>query len=240
MLQDITKLVSLILGISVASDRLITIIKSIWPSLAAPAGSAAEGPKNNLEVFKKVFLIVISFLCCFATSELLSHNGVTFPVAAGALGSVPLWAIALMATGGSAFWTNLLGYFSALKDVTNLKALASKTQIDAAAEHSFSASQDKRVRAKAAKTVRFAAAFSGGAGTLAVKIVQTGDSFVFAADGTKDLQLPEGEIDFTLSGAAAPGPGGGVVLTITGARASNSPIKFGPGLIQAQEQAMLV
>jgi len=239
MLQDITKLVTLILGISVAGDRLVTIIKSILPWLPAPAGTAAAVPVTNTDIIKKVSLIVISFLCCLGTTELLYNTGNMPPT----WGQVTLCFIALMASGGSAFWTNLLGYFSALKDVSNLKALQSKTQISAGDYtdvHSLGGSHDKRVRTKALKPVRFAAAFSGGAGTLAVKIVQTGDSFVFTADGTKDLQLPAGEIDFTLSGAAAPGPGGGVVLTITGAKASNSPIKFGPGLIQAQEQAMLV
>ena len=244
MTQDIIKLLTLVLGISVAGERLVTIIKSFVPWLPAPAGTGATGPVTNSDIAKKIGLIVISFGCCLLTTALFHKDAPSLSAFdMGTLGKISSWIVALMATGGSAFWTNLLGYFSALKDATNLKALQSKNQIageKAAAEHALAMTHEKSVGAKLLKTVTFTSAFSGGDGTLKIDILPDGPSFEFDKDGSKDVQLAEGEIDFTISGAASPGPKGGVALTITGARASNSPFQYGPGLIQVEEQAMLV
>jgi hypothetical protein len=237
MIPEITKLVSLILGISVASDRLITLIKSIWPTLAAPPGSAAPGPPSGEERKNRVILITISFGCCLISTELLYLSVKQFPFINPQWAQLQLCLIALLATGGSSFWTNILGYLSALKDATNVKAFASKDQTE---EHAISVIRTKRRQpAQALTTVTFAAAFSGGPGTMAIEFA-TGESLDFDSDGTKTLQLPEGENDFTVSGAASPGPGGGAVLTITGTQVVKPPIKFGAGRIRVKTYSLIV
>jgi len=243
MLQDITKLVSLILGISVSSDRLITLIKSLFPQLAAPAGSAAPGPPTGDERKNRVILIITSFICCLATTVLISLSGLKFPLSDESWNPILIGIIALMATGGSAFWTNILGYLSALKDVTNVKALKGQADFEASQkdrEQDFTPSHEKRTRNNDLKTVTFVAAFSGGVGSLFIDFQATGDSLEFDGDGTQTLQLPLGEINFTVSGNASPGPGGGAVLTITGTQVVKPPIKFGPSRIPVKTYSLIV
>ncbi|TFF37265.1 hypothetical protein [Mucilaginibacter psychrotolerans] len=88
-------------------------------------------------------------------------------------------------------------------------------------------------------TVRFTTAFSGGLGTLKIQIPGQPD-IDFSDDGHQDVDLPEGNTQYVASGAAAPGPGGGVVLTITGDVIADSPQQYGPGLIHPNIHPLLV
>lgn len=244
MITDITKLVSLILGISLAGERLVTLIKTIFPHLAAPPASAGDRPDDSPSaIFKKVLLMVIAFLCCWLSAQLLFgiHN---LTVTIGTIGPIYVWFLGLLASAGSAFWTNILGYLSALKDLNNQKALQAKMAFDAAnGENTFSKNRSTtnavHRKTDALKTIRFIAAFSGGGGTLKIQIDGMPD-IDFTDDGYQDVDLPVGRVDFIVSGAASPGPNGKAVLTINNARNSNSPLTYGPGIINPDNQTMSV
>ena len=248
MTADITKLVTLILGISVAGDRLVTLVKSIFPQLAAPpAGTSDQPPESGKEIAKKVILMVIAFLCCLVTALLFPGcKGGVFKI--GDLLPIDAWVIALLASGGSAFWTNILGYLSSLKDLKIQQAALAKYTNDAqltggiGAGKNFSAARSRTKvvhrNAPIMKTVRFTAAFSGGDGELHIQIGDIGIDLM--QDGFKEVELAEGRVDFTVWGAASPGPNGGAILTINGVENSNSPIKYGPGRISNDNQIMSV
>jgi hypothetical protein len=239
MTQDIIKLLTLVLGISVAGERLVTIIKSFTPWLPAPAGTGATGPVTNSDIAKRIALIVISFGCCLLTTALFHKNAPSLSAFdMGTVGKISSWIVALMATGGSAFWTNLLGYFSALKDATNLQAAQSKQTVDA---HAFTSRSKvkEHVHDDDLVPVTFTAAFTGGAGNLNIKIYPDGPSFGFDKDGSQTINLPSGVVKFQVTGAPSNGPKGGATLTIDGASISNSPISFGPGTIEPPKQEIM-
>ncbi len=121
-MTDIVKLISLILAVSIASERLVTLIKTIFPSLAA-APATGQPEKSTLGIVKKVLLMVIAFGCSSLTAYFLPQ-----PITIGTV-NIPVLIMGLLASGGSAFWTNVLGYVSALKDLNNQKAVQTKSSI---------------------------------------------------------------------------------------------------------------
>jgi hypothetical protein len=90
-------------------------------------------------------------------------------------------------------------------------------------------------------TITFTATFSGGNGTLAVDIDDTIKlNFTDAGPLLQTADISIGLHDFVVSGAASPGPGGGVQLVITGDADSNSPLNYGAGVILPDPQQMVV
>jgi hypothetical protein len=129
-ITDITKLVSLILAVSIAGERLVTLIKTIFPSLVAPPATAQTDSSTG-GIAKKVTLMFLAFLCCWLTASFLHGTFSQTPIDLGSIGQIPVFLLGLLASGGSAFWTNILGYVSALKDLNNQKAVQTKMAIQA-------------------------------------------------------------------------------------------------------------
>jgi hypothetical protein len=123
-MTDIIKLISLILAVSIASDRLVTLIKTILPFLAA-APATGQPEKSIPGIIKKVLLMAIAFGCGWLTASFLPQ-----PITIGKI-DIPVPVMGLLASGGSAFWTNVLGYVSGLKDLANQKAVQAKQAIAA-------------------------------------------------------------------------------------------------------------
>jgi hypothetical protein len=117
MLTEITKLVSIILAISLASDRLVTFIKTLIPWLAEkPAAAQPVQPTNDTA--RRVTVMIIAFAAATLTSWLLGQDKLPYN----------FWIMGLLASGGSAFWTNILAYLSAIKDISNQKAVQEKVK----------------------------------------------------------------------------------------------------------------
>jgi len=248
MTADITKLVTLILGISISGERLVTLIKTIIPSLAAPPVSAGDQPADSgKEIIKKIILMAIAFLCCYLTAYLINGSS-NAPVVVGGL-TIPVYFLGLLASGGSAFWTNILGYLSSLKDLTTQQGVATKMAIRArlagvaAFDHALTKEglsvqvTDKQLANL--KTVRFTTTFSGGPGTLKIKISGYPD-LDFDKNETKTISLAPGNYLYSASGAAATGDGGACVLTIDGNVIVDSPQNYGAGLIVPNIHPMIV
>lgn len=87
------------------------------------------------------------------------------------------------------------------------------------------------------RVVRFTVAFSGGVGSLKIQIPGHPD-IDFDDDGHREVSLPQGNTQYVASGAAA--PEGSAVLTITGDVITDSPQKYGSGLIHPNIHPMLV
>jgi hypothetical protein len=79
-------------------------------------------------------------------------------------------------------------------------------------------------------TVIFAVTFSGGNGTLNIQIDKT-TNLSFVKDECQKVLLSKGAHIYIASGAASPGPHGGIRLDITGDVIADSPKKYGPGLL---------
>jgi hypothetical protein len=225
-ITGLSKLITLILATSIAGERLVTLIKTFIPALVAPPGEVPDNSKAQKT--RKIILMILAFACCTFTAWLIGEvNPTPVPKDPGTSFKLNFWLLGLLATGGSAFWTNLLGYVSAIKDVN--KQHATQFKLKLASEQSLSKERHKGKIAAASKTVRFDFAFSGGPGNMLIQIHGVRD-LNFSDDGYQDVDLTEGNYLYAVSGGASNGPGGGATLTISGG-ITDSPQKFGPGII---------
>lgn len=139
------KLITIVLAVSIASERLVTFLKTLIPKLgsnsadpAAPLPAKLEG----IEKWRQISVMLIAFLAAWLTSSFLK-DGHFDPWGTYDIGppktEISVWIIGLLASGGSAFWTNLLGYVRAIKDISTQKSLQLKmtTNHQAQAQHAL-------------------------------------------------------------------------------------------------------
>jgi hypothetical protein len=115
------------LALSLATERIVTTIKTMAPqSWFAPPDDAylklIKDPASDWA--RRVRVQALSFGvallgACFMTTD---GSGLSRVIAnielAGTAGfAIPVWIFAFLATGGSAFWTNILGITSIMKDL---------------------------------------------------------------------------------------------------------------------------
>jgi hypothetical protein len=108
----ITNYVTLLVALSVATERLVAIVKNIIPWL----NNKNEDAKQ--EGFRRAVLHVLAFFGGIATA-LLAKPAVS-AVLSDSLNSI--WgyiALGLLASGGSGFWNSFLSY---ILEVKNIKA----------------------------------------------------------------------------------------------------------------------
>ncbi len=116
--MDTTKLttvISLLIALSIASERLVDIIKGLVPWLNRPRRKPAEEGwrKAALQVIAVVAGITTAWLAGPAVPAFLPHD------LTGKL------ALGLLASGGSGFWNSILTYVTKAKD---LKAAEAETR----------------------------------------------------------------------------------------------------------------
>ena len=105
--------VQLLVALSIASERLVEIIKGFVPYLNDTKPDAKEEGKRKaiLQLLAIVSGIVTAFLAQSAIGD-------SFPAALS--GPIGVFAIGLLVSGGSGFWNAILSY---LLQVKNLKKL---------------------------------------------------------------------------------------------------------------------
>jgi len=123
MLDWLFALSTLLLALSLAIERLIAIIKTIFPRLED------EAKEKTLEEDKPRRLIVqaLAFLCAWLTCAFIADKGFDL------IGTVtiiperrlPVPFVALLSCSGSAFWSSMLGYIKATKNIKQ-QALAQR------------------------------------------------------------------------------------------------------------------
>jgi hypothetical protein len=120
-MDTLESVIPLLLAISLASERLVTIIKTMIPWLAKETKTQAM--EENLEGDRARRLIVqaIAIGTSWLTVGLsFSHWKPWDTVSVGG-SSYAVIALALLGSGGSALWNNLLGYTKAVKDVRTVE-----------------------------------------------------------------------------------------------------------------------
>lgn len=118
--MDMTKLtmiVSLLCGLSIASERLVEITKGLIPWLDRQrSNDVAEGRRRAmLHLLAVVSGVVTALLASPMIPEEVSK----------AYGDNQTWsilALGLLASGGSGFWNAILGYVTRLKDIKKFEA----------------------------------------------------------------------------------------------------------------------
>lgn len=131
---QLSEIVTLLISLSIASERLVEIFKGFVPFLnteiVAPAGAttadvekaqAKEGRRKSVLQLMAVLSGIMT--ACLAKPVLQGSNSFFND------GYLPYLALGLLASGGSGFWNSILTYFTKVKDIKVAQAEAEKRRI---------------------------------------------------------------------------------------------------------------
>jgi hypothetical protein len=124
MLDRLFALSTILLALSLSTERLVALVKTIFPSLEDETGEKTFS-EDKLRI-RKVQLL--SFVCAWITCSFFAEKGFNF------IGSFPLIEnyklpvpfVAFLCSGGSAFWSSVLGYVKAVKDTKKQQLAAQR------------------------------------------------------------------------------------------------------------------
>ena len=120
----LTAIISLLIALSVAAERLVEIIKGFWPFLNTPQADAKwEGRRRaGLQLLAVGAGVLTAWLARGAIpTELVDVTS-----------GWSVLALGLLASGGSGFWNAILTYFLKVKDIQAAEADARKKGVEAA------------------------------------------------------------------------------------------------------------
>ena len=112
---NLTAIVSVILALSIASERLVEIIKGFIPSLdKQDSDPKAEGRRRS---YLQILAVLSGVLTAFLAKDYIP------PEIAKPTESWAILGLGLLASGGSGFWNSVLTYVTKTKDLKKLEAV---------------------------------------------------------------------------------------------------------------------
>ena len=117
MTEQLVLLSTYLVAVSLATERLVTLFK--FPSLSEEKRDANGNIIQREEKWRTFKVQLMSLVAAYITVSLLNNSfDPTEPicVSEGSGSCWPAGVVALLSTGGSAFWNSVLGYASAVKD----------------------------------------------------------------------------------------------------------------------------
>ena len=109
MINSLSNFVTMMLALSVATERLVEIIKGLIPFLNS------QNDNDKYEGWRRASLHLLAVAAGIVTSFLAQPF---FPPEVQARSTVPLIiGIGLLASGGSGFWNSILSYLGNVKDL---------------------------------------------------------------------------------------------------------------------------
>ncbi len=110
----LTAIVSLLVALSIASERLVEIIKGLIPALNL------EKPHPTTEGWRRCILHVLA-VCAGILTVFLSRNAIPKELYDVTTNS-GIVSLGLLASGGSGFWNAILTYVTKVKDIKAVDA----------------------------------------------------------------------------------------------------------------------
>jgi hypothetical protein len=111
MLEQVMPMVALLVTLSVASERLVEIVKGFLPFLGEEITTDAKKERA-----RKATLQVLAVGAGIITA-LLAKPALGEAVPPGLQGSSGILALGLLASGGSGFWNAILSYMLQVKEI---------------------------------------------------------------------------------------------------------------------------
>lgn len=111
-----------LLAISLASERLVTYLKTLFPRLGVERRNLLGEVDAKADRPRRLTVHVIAFLSGWVTAGFMvgenfnAFGSILFEFGKSNVG-LPVWIVGILAGSGSAFWNNVLGYTKAVKDV---------------------------------------------------------------------------------------------------------------------------
>ncbi len=116
---NLSTIVSILVALSVASERLVEIIKGLCGFLSA------ENSDPTKERLRKVALKTLAVLAGIVTA-LLAQPAIKDVAPGFSSHWTGIVALGLLASGGSGFWNAILGYILNAKDIKKAEAVQKK------------------------------------------------------------------------------------------------------------------
>jgi len=142
-IQHLESLAAVVLAGSLAMERLVNLGKTLAPRIfgePSPVGNApvsifddsartrSTSAARLSERYRRLAVLALVYVSSAITAWFIAGDYQACvlhaswfecpAVAYGSADSMPFWLYAILVSGGSAMWANLVGYFSALKDTT--------------------------------------------------------------------------------------------------------------------------
>lgn len=121
-------LVSLILALSVASERLVEIVKGFIPPLNNAIAVTDDPKSKNEEARRQAYLQILAVIAGVFTA-FMARDYIPKEIAA----PTETWKIigmGLLASGGSGFWNSVLTYVTKVKDLKKVEAEEAKRAVE--------------------------------------------------------------------------------------------------------------
>ncbi len=118
-LDNLSDLSAVLLAISLATERLVVILKTVFPKLGEERPPEPGESSDEADRMRRLSVLGVAYVCALATAWLIA-DGWTIEYGAGKR-AISIFGVALLASGGSAFWTQVVGFASAAKDVRKME-----------------------------------------------------------------------------------------------------------------------
>jgi hypothetical protein len=124
-----------LITMSLAAERLVAIVKTIFPSLSEERKTDAQEVDLKADRKRRLILQVVAIASSWLTVGLAaSAANPSNPLGLGSFDpflrveigtiSLPLATLAILTSGGSALWNNVMGYTKAIKDTKQVEKAA--------------------------------------------------------------------------------------------------------------------
>ncbi len=118
-LDNLSDLSAVLFAISLATERLVVIVKTIFPKLGEERPPEPGESADEADRARRLSVLGVAYLCSLGTAWLVA-DGWTLEYGAGKR-AISIFGVALLASGGSAFWAQVVGFASAAKDVRKME-----------------------------------------------------------------------------------------------------------------------
>ncbi len=129
-IDTMSAVAAVLLAISLAGERLVTAVKAAFPWLAQEAKKDDGTTDRSKDRWRRLAVLTIAYLAAWVTSAFAAGGslgeGLTGHLTIAGV-NFPTPIVAILASGGSAWWTNIVAYASAAKDARANDALAVPT-----------------------------------------------------------------------------------------------------------------
>ena len=122
-ITDLNTLVTLLLALSLATERFVTFCKNLVPWLVdQPGRSIVKTRARTEEWTRRLVVQVLSVLVAWSVAGFLGPGATWDPLGRMAFDDrgvhmMPVFIVGLLASSGSALWSSVLGLTSAAKDL---------------------------------------------------------------------------------------------------------------------------
>lgn len=135
------QIIPIILGVSLANERLLEILKTQIPWLSNQFESLAEKQKvTKNEKGRKIVIQLITISTGWLTASFFADAGEAIEGEAislgffknlffGSINEIPVFLIGVLASAGSAFWNQVFSYTKAVKDIRKQAATSENIKL---------------------------------------------------------------------------------------------------------------